>query len=73
MSFIDLENLYINPTRGVGYIKLSLLRLKKGDIMEKSIYKTIIKDGKTYVVMDSLQAIANIYDYNKKLGAKYAQ
>lgn len=35
------------------------------------IYKEIKKDGKTFIVFDKLQAIANIYEYNKKLGANY--
>lgn len=39
--------------------------------MQKAIYKTIIKDGREYIIFDKTQAIANIYDYNKKLGAKY--
>lgn len=38
--------------------------------MEK-IYKKIKKDGKTFIVSDKLQAIANIYEYNKKLGTNY--
>lgn len=41
--------------------------------MQNPIYKTIIKDGRTYVVLDKLQVLANIYEHNKKLGAKYAQ
>lgn len=47
-----------------------LLLNKKRKTMEK-IYKEIKKDGKTFVVFDKLQAIANIYEYNKKLGANY--
>ena len=43
---------------------------KGGGKMEK-IYKEIKKDGKTFIVFDKLQAIANIYEYNKKLGANY--
>lgn len=39
--------------------------------MQKSIYKTINKNGAPCIVFDKLQAIANIYNYNKKLGAKY--
>lgn len=37
----------------------------------QKIYKEITKDGKKYIVFDKLQAIANIYEYNKKLGANY--
>jgi hypothetical protein len=43
----------------------------KKNIYQSDIYKTFEKDGKTYVVFDNLQAIANIYEYNKKLGIKY--
>jgi hypothetical protein len=43
---------------------------KREKTMEK-IYKEIKKDGKIFIVFDKLQAIANIYEYNKKLGAKY--
>ena len=43
---------------------------KKEKTMEKT-YKEIKKDGKTFIVFDKLQAIANIYEYNKKLGANY--
>lgn len=38
--------------------------------MEKAIYKTITKNGRRFVVFDKMQAIANIYEYNKKLGGK---
>lgn len=39
--------------------------------MQQPIYKTIIIDGKEYIVFDKLQAIADIYKHNRKLGAKY--
>ena len=39
--------------------------------MLKSAYRTIVKDGKKYTVFDKVQAIANIYEYNKALGARY--
>ena len=42
----------------------------RGYKMEKT-YKEIKKEGKTFIVFDKLQAIANIYEYNKKLGANY--
>jgi uncharacterized protein YlzI (FlbEa/FlbD family) len=38
--------------------------------MQKN-YKKIKKNGKNYIVFDKMQAIANIYEYNKKLGANY--
>ena len=37
----------------------------------KPIYKTVKKNDKTQVVFDTAQAVANIYKYNRKLGAKY--
>lgn len=39
--------------------------------MEKAIYKTIRKQGKSYTILDKAQVLANIYNYNKKLGANY--
>lgn len=32
-------------------------------------YKTITKDGKQYIVFDTLQAQAEIFKHNRKLGA----
>lgn len=39
--------------------------------MQKPIYKTIIIDGREFVHFDKMQALANIYDYNRALGARY--
>jgi hypothetical protein len=38
--------------------------------MQKN-YKEIKKNGKNYIVFDKTQTMANIYEYNKKLGANY--
>lgn len=38
--------------------------------MGKEIYKTITKNGRRFIVFDTMQAIADIYEYNKKLGGK---
>lgn len=35
------------------------------------IYKAVKKNSKRQVVFDTAQAVANIYKYNRKLGAKY--
>ena len=40
-------------------------------MQEKPIYKTIKKHGKDYIIFDTAQAVANIYNYNKELGTKY--
>ena len=35
------------------------------------IYKTTKQGNKSMIVFDTAQAIANIYEYNRKLGARY--
>jgi hypothetical protein len=37
----------------------------------KAIYKTTKQGNKSMIVFDPVQAIANIYEYNRKLGARY--
>lgn len=39
--------------------------------MQKPIYKKIIIDGREFVQFDKLQALANIYNYNRAMGARY--
>lgn len=37
----------------------------------KAIYKTTKQGNKSMIVFDTAQAIANIYEYNRKLGVRY--
>lgn len=39
--------------------------------MKTPIYKKITIDGREFVQFDKLQTLANIYDYNRALGAIY--
>jgi hypothetical protein len=52
--------------------KINEQKQKKGAYMSNN-YKTLIIDGKKYIIFDPLQCQASIKQYHKKQGQKYAQ